>query len=293
VVALFACWADDYLEAIELEVPVERQVVVDSSPFVMPLAEIADEFETWCVALVDHDSARIFEISGLEIDEVDRAAGNIKNHVKVGGWSQQRYERRREKEIANYCGEIVDRLDELVGDGPCDKLFLAGNDHLVAELNRELPARLEKHLAGTESMAGDLADHEVFEAMKPLIDKAERQSEVSLMEEIKNQRFRDGRAATGPEDTLEALRHGRVYQLLVDREAEQPAIRCRDCEWLTIPNQDDVLPDNCPVCKGDIFEVDLTNEMVELAHKTDAEVETADPMPQLDEWDGIAALLRY
>ena len=115
--ALFASWAADYVRAVELDVPVERRLVVDSSPFVLPLAEIADEFENWCIVLADNDAARIFEVGGLEITEADRVAGEIKNSVKVGGWSQQRYERRRQKQISEYCSRLLSVL-VLIAPGP-------------------------------------------------------------------------------------------------------------------------------------------------------------------------------
>jgi peptide chain release factor subunit 1 len=287
--ALFACWADDYLETVEIEVPVEPRIVVDSSPFVLPLAEIADEFETWCVALVDHDAARLFEISGLEIEEVDRAAGDITNHVKAGGWSQQRYERRREKQIDDFCDDIADRLDELVGDGePCDRLVLSGDEQLLRRLEDALPPRLQKHLVGSSVLETELAANDVFDALEPVYEEAERADERELLDAIQTHQFRDGRAAIGPGETLDALRSGRVQTLLIDRESDIEGVRCRECEWLHHESTD-----TCPVCEGETFEIDLDNELVELASRTDAAFEVADPMDQLSAWGGVAALLRY
>ncbi len=286
--AIFACWANDYLETIEIDIPVEHQVIVDSSPFVLPLAEIADEFETWCIALVDHDAARIFEVSGMEIDEVDRAAGDIKNSVKAGGWSQKRYARRRDKQIADYCGEIADRLDDLVGHGPCDRLVLGGNQQLISRLKRELPPRIADHIVGSSTLQTELAANDVFDALEDLYEEAERASERDLVETIQTHQYKDGRAAIGPEETLEALRNGRVQTLLIDRESELDGVRCRECEWLHAEPAD-----SCGVCGGDTFEIDLDNELVELATRTQADVEVADPMDQLSAWDDVAALLRY
>lgn len=287
-VGVFACWADDFLEVVELDVPVERRVVAGPSPFVLPLAEIADEFESWCVVLADHSAARLFQVTGLDIEETDRVAGDIKNSVKVGGWSQQRYERRREKEISEYCDEIADRLDELADTGACDRIVLAGNEKLVAELERELPSRLRDRVVGARRLRTELAEAEVFEALEPVYESAERCDERGLLETIQTRRFRDGRAAIGPEATLEALREGRVQILVVDRESELRGARCRDCERV-----DASLVSECPVCGGEVFEVDLDNELVEFAERTGAEVETADPTEQLRAWGGVAALLRY
>jgi peptide chain release factor subunit 1 len=287
-VGLFACWADDYLEAVPVDVPVERQVVVDSSPYVLPLAEVADEYENWCIVLADHDGTGIFEVGGLDIDTVDRVAGDIKNSVQVGGWSQQRYERRRQKQISHYCDEIADRLDELVDRNACDRIVLAGDQNLVAKLEDELPNRLRDRVVGAEKLRRDLTKSEIFDELEDTYEEAERTSERELAEQIQKRRYRDGRAAIGADSTLEALQQGRVQTLLVERDREIPGSRCRTCETLFA----EVL-DACPACDGDTFEVDLANEFVEMVSQTDAEVDVADPMDQLTEWGGVAALLRY
>ena len=48
---LFVCWATDYLEAIPVERELPDLLWVDSSPYIRPLAELQDEWETW-VAVV-------------------------------------------------------------------------------------------------------------------------------------------------------------------------------------------------------------------------------------------------
>ena len=50
----------------------------------------------------------------------------------------------------------------------------------------------------------------------------------------------------------------------------------------------------CAACgSASLFEVDVVNEIVEMAEKTGAEVDFTDPMPTLDEAGHVAALLRW
>ena len=96
---VFACWALDYARAVPLPVAVEDRVWVGAAPFIRPLAELRDEYEDFAVAVIDNTAARLFLVSGAEAEAEGRVRGGVKNRVKVGGWSQKRYARRREKAL--------------------------------------------------------------------------------------------------------------------------------------------------------------------------------------------------
>src|SRR5690606_16780398 len=51
--AVFACWANDFAQALPLPVTVADRVWVGDAPFVRPLAELIDEHEPFAVAVVD------------------------------------------------------------------------------------------------------------------------------------------------------------------------------------------------------------------------------------------------
>jgi len=66
-----------------------------------------------------------------QADTAKTIKGKEKNHVKVGGWSQQRYERRRDKEIHHYSDEIVNRLKELNTEKAFDRIVLVGGKEIL------------------------------------------------------------------------------------------------------------------------------------------------------------------
>jgi peptide chain release factor subunit 1 len=286
--AVFACWLNDFFESHLVSVELKEQVVLDSSPYVRPLAEYLDEYETYCIVLLDHKLAKIFLVSGANIAQVDKARGDIKNHVRKGGWSQQRYERRRDKQVHGYCQEIAGRLDQLAKEEPFEELIIAGDKVLVKELQDHLSAQMAQKLVAAEPVRAGLSDKELLEHLTPSFVKEERREERQLFETIRDECFREGRAATGLAPVLASLKEGRVNDLLLDRELKLKGFRCRRCEFLG-----DGIPSGCPRCEGEIFEVDLVNEMVELAAQTGAETEFADPIEGLTLWGGVAALLRY
>ena len=286
--AVFACWLSDFYEVHSLSVSLKEQVILDSSPYVRPLAEFLDEYEDFCIVSLDHKRAGIFLVTGAKITQVSRARGDIKNHVRKGGWSQQRYERRRDKQVAAYCKDISERLEELAREEPFEELIIAGDKVLVKELQGHLSNQMLQKLAAAEPIRAGLSERELLEHLRPLFVREERREERELFEKIREECFREGRAAAGPVEVLEKLREGRVDHLLLDRSLVMEGFRCRSCEGLFHQ-----MEANCPDCGGDVFKVDFVNELVELAAQTGANTEFADSIEGLTVWGGAAALLRY
>jgi peptide chain release factor subunit 1 len=285
---VFVCWAIDLAEGYELPVPVKNRLVVDSSPFVRPLAELQDEYEDYAVVVADNRGARIYLVASAVAQDESRVRANVKNHVKVGGWSQQRYERRRDKQIRLYAREVAERLSALDQEARFRRVILAGGREAVTEIRRSLPpaiatkavGELHVHLGGNNDVEQELL--QVFE-------EQERESERALWNRIKGEHLRSGLAAAGSEDVLGAAGAGRIDTLIVTRNQAIPGVRCRSCERLTLDR-----PAACPACRGlELFDVDVVNELVELVKSSSGEVEFVDPIPGLTEVGGVAALLRY
>lgn len=89
--AFFASWALDFLAGYRLEVAPADLLWVDSSPYVRPLAQLQHQYQTFLVVSADADAARVHVVAADEPSEVKRIRGDVKNHVKKGGWSQKRY----------------------------------------------------------------------------------------------------------------------------------------------------------------------------------------------------------
>ena len=285
---LVACWAEDLLRAVALPVPVADGVHVDSSPFIRPLAELQEEYENAAVVVADNARARIFLVSSAAAGDERRVRGDIKNRVKKGGWSQQRYERRRDGELLQYARDIVGRLAELEREADFRRLVLVGGKEILRIVHDELPEHL-KRAAGSRAVdlgrGPDELEQEIWEQFSAL----ERQSERDLWERIRGEALSGGLGCTGAEEVHAALQQGRVDTLLLARDHAAAGRRCRDCEQLAL---EPVAA--CPACgSSNLFAVDVANELVEMAEKTAAEVDFVDPTPELTAAGGLAALLRW
>ncbi len=317
---IFACWALDFFKAypLELERAARGQggdsagptltdvissaraqslrpgagadlLVVDSSPYIRPLAELQDEYENFAVVIADNTCARIFMVTSSTREEEERIHGNIKNHVRKGGWSQQRYERRRDKQLHHYAKDIAEKLGQLEQEEDFRRVLLVGSKETLGEIRKSLPKSVARKLVGEKAVDLHKGTQYVNKEIFDLFFAEERQSEKELWEQIKGEYLRKGLAVVGADDVLEAAKIGRVRKAVVTRNARIEGLRCRNCENLAVGK-----PEKCPNCDSDsLFEVDLVEEIVEILALTRAEADFVAPIVGLSEIGDIAALLRY
>ena len=287
--AAFACWALGFREGHDLPVSVQTRVRVDSSPYVRPLAELEDEYEDFAVVVADNTAASVYLVSAAEMEREGRVRGDVKNSVKKGGWSQKRYARRREKELERYAADVAAELEELHAQQPFNRLVVLGQDEAMRAVRDALSNPMRERIVGQRSIDVTDAEQETEEAAFEVYFSGEREEEQSLWEQIKAGVLSDSLGVAGPTRVLKAAQMGRVDTMLVARDAQIVGSRCRDCENLARG-----LPETCYQCgSGDLFEVDLVNELVELMAQTSAEVDFVDPFDGLAEVGHVAALLRY
>jgi len=286
---VFASWAADYVEAFDLPLEVPDIVRVDSSPYIRPLAELEDEYEDFAVVVVDSRSAQVYRVDAADLHAAGRVRGDVKNRVKKGGWSQQRYARRREKELERYATDVAEALTELHRERPFGRLVLLGQDEAMRAVEAALPTEMRERLVGEQAIDVGEGEAAVERAALALYFEQERAEEERLWEQIREAYLSGGLGVTGATRVLEAAKQGRVEVALVDREAKIEGSRCRDCEHLAHG-----LPQTCYACGSkDLFPVDLVNELVELLAQTSAEADFTDPFDALAEVGHVAALLRY
>lgn len=287
--AVFTCWAADVARAVPLPLAVEDRVWVGDAPYIRPLAELQDEYEDFAIAVVDAHAARLFRVSAEEAEAGRRIRGDVKNRVKKGGWSQKRYARRREKQLEQYAAEVAEALTALDAEQPYSRLVLLGSAEAIQAVEAHLPRALQDKLAGSRTISADASDQDVLLEALDVSSEGERASEQALWAQIREQGLGPGLAAFGATRVLDVLREGRAEALLVDRGARFAGTRCRACGHLVHGT-----PQTCQSCgSADVFPVDLVEAFVEMAARTGADVDFADPFEGLARAGHVAALLRW
>jgi len=285
---IFSCWALDFFQAVPLTAPVKDLVWIDSSPYIRPLAELQDEYENVAVIIADNKKARIFLVSSAVAGSEEVVKGNVKNHVKKGGWSQQRYERRRDKQLLLYAREIIDALSKLEKEEKFRRILLVGGKEILRIVHENLPHALKSKVAEKALDLGK-GDGAVNKDIMDLFFDQERQSEQDLWEKIRSEYLRGGLGVVGLDEVLLAAKVGRVEKMIVNRTFKPKGRRCRNCE-----NLDLAAVETCSTCGSkSLFEIDVVNEIVEMLKLSGAETDFADPIQTLVDAGEIAALLRY
>lgn len=286
---VFACELLDYVQGIALPVAPEDTLRVGAAPYIRPLVELQDEYENFLIVAADNEATRIIQVTSALAETADRVRGDIKNHVRKGGWSQQRYERRRDKELLHYAKEINEVLGDLVRTGKFERIVLLGSEETLAKLQDAFTPDVAERVVGASTADLHAEETTLIKSAYELFFAEEREEEERLWERIQAEYLSDGLAAVEPEEVLEALVMGRAAELLVTRDVELTGTRCAACERVTA-----AAVERCPHCDDEqVFPVDLVEELVRQAELTSAPVEFSDPIPGLTGVGDVAVLLRY
>ena len=287
--AVFTCGAADLFEAIKLPRPVDSCVEIDDSPFVEPLAD-ALAAGTWCVALVNRQTARIFRGSRDTLTEIAVVADQVHRRHDQGGWSQARYQRSVDKEATDHLKNTVDELMRRHRYRPFDGLFIAAPDEVYAELEERLHSYLKEKLVGRIQIdVENSSAEEVRAAAGEAIASFERTREDELLTRLANEKNSGGRGVTGLEDVLRAVNERRVETLLIDDGHTEPGVECPQCGWLGPPAVAECPADGTAVEERD----DVVADAARSAITQSARVVLVHDDERLENLGSIGALLRF
>ena len=290
-IAAFCCWAMDFCEVYSLPFKTSYNLFkVDSSPFIRPLAELNDEYESCAIAISDNQATKIFMLSSEKSNDlIKNIKGNIKNHVKVGGWSQKRYSRRRDKQIHHYVKDKCEELVRLDNETDFDRIVLLGSDEILRSIKSALPSSIKVSKELIDKVIDiNRSENEIQLEINTLIGELEIADEKNLWDKIKNELFVGGLGVTGVNDIIDYAESGRLDSVIIQKTLNISGTRCRKCNHLQIQSN------NCEKCNSDnLYNVGIVNELVELLTQSSAEIEFCEQIAELKELGGIAGLLRY
>jgi peptide chain release factor subunit 1 len=285
VVFVSAC--QDFFEAYRLPVRVERALVLDNSPYILPLTLLLDDHEDYGVILMDSQEATFYRVRSTMVEKVESANVNLMNRHKKGGMSQKRFNRLRRGQVEAFIDEIVDDMDHIQEMEGMRGIVVAGPGEAKVHFVDALPPRYVGMVMGTVDIDMDVRHAELMAHAEELARADEISDEAAAVEGLRRAIFKDELAAVGMEETRTALARGRVATLLVEDDLEVKGYICETCKAFAEG------PGKCGRCGGNTSPADLVNELVEMAHRTDADVQHVKVSPFLDSIGGVGAILRY
>jgi len=287
--AIFSCAQAGILETVRLPTAVEPMAVVDTVPWLEPLAAIISP-GAWGVAVVARPDARLLRGGPDGLSQFARVHDEVHRRHAQGGWSQSRFQRGIEQEVAWHVSAVADRLLRAHRRHGFEHLVIVASDELQPVVEHSLHTELRDVLAGT--VPADLEHatvQEIERAIAPVIESSERKRERTLVAAVEQGLGIGGAAAAGLDEVLAMLEQRRVDTLLVPEQATLVAGVCPQCGRLS--DADDL---RCPLDGAALSEVDAVEHAVQEAAAQSVQIAVIRYENEwLSEHGQIAARLRW
>ena len=288
-VAIFACWgAQEFFEAIQLTSPVSDNLVYAyNQPHLYHLAHLDEQYPRYAAVLTDTNTARIFVFGLGQVIAAEHVKGKRVHRVKVGGWSQARYQRRVGN--AHQEHEVVERLAQIVREDKVSHIVLAGDQVIIPLLEAQLPQEM---VPMVEVMKLDIhasEQHVLAATLEKLLEQEAKTAAEKVERLMQHYRAR-GLAVVGPQETLEALANGQVEELLISGALEESHPQPEAVQAILAPE----IPDAEGGTKSEEpRQASLPDLLVTKAKQTGATVTFIEDAALLESIGGVGGFLRW
>jgi peptide chain release factor subunit 1 len=287
-VAVFAAGLDNFWTTLPLPDSVGDEIKIASQLYVAPLARLVGRGAGVLVAYVGRERGQVFELRGGQLVELADETEEVPGRHDQGGWSQARYVRHIDEIVERHWRRVADTLDSCVRKLRGVRVVLVGAEEIRSEFESILSNDVEGCLVGWTTAEAHADATQLLAAAKPVLERWWSAREQALLERWREEAGKNGRAAAGWEQTLEAASDGRVELLLVQEGIDRPAYQCPQCGRAQMTNG------SCPL---DGTTLESREDGLDLAlHQTLAHggsVHVLRERRDLDPVGGLAALLRF
>lgn len=304
-IAIFLSLGDpDFFETVELKVPFPENLLLDlDRPYIFPLARAISQNASYAVLWASSTEAEIYAFGGearirvdIDADEhLETVKGKNINRTKVGGWSQQRYQRRMDKFQLQHAKETVAELERIMSERNIERLIVCGDEATILPvLVPQLSKPMEDKLVGTLSLTQYHEVDEIREQTAELIasTRAERDDEM-LEQVVTAAKSSAGLGSLGFEDTLRALSNGQVQELALAADPNDIRFRQRAAEKVIeeyAPGDDHSAVDEETIPQR---REEMVDQLIVRAINSDAEIHFVEGDAIVESMGGVGAILRY
>jgi peptide chain release factor subunit 1 len=295
--AIFSCAPEKFFRAYPLAVPVRSRIRIGNQPHVKPLADILDAYGGYGVVLVDKQGARLFYFHLGNLIEQEGTLGESIRRTKQGGASTYRGRRGGmagqtkyvEEATERNMREVVEFASNFFAHNNARRILIGGTDDNVALFKSILPKSWQSLVVGNFPISMTASKDEVLEKALEIGQEAERRREAKLVTTVLNGAAKGRNGVTTLDNTLSALRDGRVQTLLIREGYRAPGYRCLGCGYLTAKRTD-----SCSFCGNQFEDIpDAVELAVHEVMKLGGEIEVLHDGELPEQFGNIGALLRY
>jgi peptide subunit release factor 1 (eRF1) len=239
--------------------------------------------------LTDTNTALIFVFGLGQVIDAEEVKGKKVHRVKVGGWSQARYQRRVGNAHHEHVKEVIERLAQIVSEDHVSHVILAGDSVVIPLLQEQLPQEM---VSMVEVMKLDVhtSDQDVLTATLAKLQEQEANTAGEKVDRLMHQYRGRGLAVAGLQETLEALANGQVEELLISGGLEDSHPQPEEVEAILAPE----IPDSKGGTESEEpRQASLPDLLVTKAKQTGATVTFIEDAALLESIGGVGAFLRW
>lgn len=287
--AIFSSQSSGLLEAVRLTKPVEPLAIVDTIPWLEPLAATISP-GGWGIAIFSRRSGRLLRGGPGGLAEFAAMTDELHRRHAQGGWSQARFQRGIENRVAAHVRGVTDRLLRAHRRSPFDHLVIACAGELRPIIEHALDRELKDVLVAVVERDLEHAPvGQIAGIVAPLVEREERKHERELVARIEEALGTGGPAAAGLDEVASTLEQERVAVLLVPDRADLRAGVCPICGRLLADGGR-----TCPFDGAPLAPVNAIEHVIdEAAGQAARVVVVREQREWLRDHGEIAALLRW
>jgi peptide chain release factor subunit 1 len=281
--------ADGLFLPLELPWPVEDEARIGAQLYLAPLVRGVGRADSALVAYVGRERGDVYRLREGELVPLADETADVPGRHDQGGLSQARYERHIETIVDRHLREVAEALDRCVRRLRGVHVVLAGPEETRSGFEDLLTSEVRAALVGWVAAEAHVDPPRLLEAARPLLDEWRSGREEELLARWREEAARNGRAAAGWDETLQAASDGRVELLLVQDGADRPAYVCPACGRAQTTNG------SCPLDGTTLESADTGLDLAvhqTLTHGGTVEV-IGEEHRDLEPVGGLAALLRF
>jgi peptide chain release factor subunit 1 len=286
--AVFADGPDNLWQALPLNDSVPDAVKVTAELYLSPLVPLVGRGEGALVAIVSRERGEVYRLrDGKLLEVVDERDEQPRRHDQ-GGWSQARFQRHIDELAAEHVRRVASALNREVRRLHGPGVVIVCPEPVRNEFEELLAQDTRAALAGWTHAEAHATPAQLLDLALPVLGEWRARQVQAALDRWREEAGRNGRAAGGWEQVLEAASDGRVEVLLYGDGANREAYQCPRCGRASMSDG------SCPL---DGTQMEARREGLDLAvHQTLAHggtVRAVGDRPDLGPAEGIAALLRY
>jgi peptide chain release factor subunit 1 len=292
--AVFACSSQNFWKEYELPPHLgSTRIYLESRFQLKPLAALLGAQPAVCVAMVDRQRARFFD---LRLDDLHEGMSIVHLLSRSGanygynGYEAGHAERRVAEEALQHFKAVAERLRADFERGAWERLIVGCHDVNWPEFESHLHPYVKERVIGRFSAdVASVTSEEIRDRANALLEKWIEDRGSSKVSEAIDFAKANGRGVTGLRRVLQAIEAGEVQSLFLSENYSAHAVECPHCGHL----DGHVVP-ICRACGHATRELaDVCDAIIPKAIRSDIELFYLKDNEELDRAGNIAALLRF